>query len=496
MTAAATPGPPSARATAGPVPTGFRIRMDASARALSPDLWFGGSPARVLRLTAAGRSTLLRLRAEGVRDPDSARLARRLTDAGLAHPVPPPRAAAAGDLTVLVPVLDRPDVLDRCLRALGGTHPVVVVDDGSADPAAIARVAGRHRARLVRRNVNGGPGAARNSGLAVIDTEFVALLDSDCTPPLGWVDELVAQLADPCVAAVAPRVTSAVSADQGWSARYCRARGGLDLGERPGRVVPRTRIAYVPTAALVARTAALRSVARRGYVFDPALRYGEDVDLVWRLHEAGWRVRYEPGTRVEHHDPSSWSPLLRRRFHYGTSAAPLGLAHPQAIPPLVVHPWAAATVAALLARRPVLAAAAFAATVRTTADALREAGVPTDGTTRAMAGAVAQTGLGAGRYLTQFAAPVLAVAAVAPHRRHGVRPAALALLLGPSLAAWFPRRRELDPLRFVGAHVADEIAYGAGVWAGCLRRRTLVPLRPVLARTPRRTDRPREGEQT
>ncbi|MBE7187817.1 MAG: mycofactocin biosynthesis glycosyltransferase MftF [Jatrophihabitans endophyticus] len=464
--------------------------MDASARALRPDLWFGGSPARVLRLTPAGRSSLLRLRAEGVRDVTGGRLARRLTDAGLAHPVPPAAGAAASSaVTVLVPVLDRPEVLDRCLRALGRAHPVVVVDDGSSDPAAIERVAARHGARLVRREVNGGPGAARNDGLAVIDTEFVALLDSDCAPPPGWIDELLGHLRDPAVAAVAPRVTSAGTGQRGWAARYCRARGGLDLGDRPGRVVPRTRIAYVPTAALVARTHALRSVARGGYVFDPALRYGEDVDLVWRLHDAGWRVRYEPGTGVGHHDPAGLAALLRRRYRYGSSAAPLGRSHPDAVPPLVVHPWATATVVALLAGRPALAVAGFTAAVRSTAEALRTAGVPTDGTTRAMAGAVGQTWLGLGRYLTQVAAPALAVAAAVPGSRVR-RAAALSLLAGPSVAAWAPRRSELDAPRFVAAHVADEVAYGLGVWAGCLRTRTLVPLRPVVARAPRRTTAP------
>ena len=476
-----------------PLPVGFGIQLDSSARALSPDLWFGGSPPRVMRLTPAGRSTLLRLRAEGVRDPDSARLARRLTDAGLAHPVPPASSGTA-DVSVLVPVLDRPDALDRCLRALGRKYPVVVVDDGSTDPAAIARVTAHHGARLVRREVNGGPAAARNDGLAVIDSEFVALLDSDCVPAPDWIAELVVQLADPCVGAVAPRVTSAAGDAHGWSARYCRAHGGLDLGDRPGRVAPRTRIAYVPTAALIARTSALRSVARLGYVFDPALRYGEDVDLVWRLHEAGWLVRYEPMTGVGHHDPTSWTALLRRRYRYGTSAAPLGRTHPDAIAPLIVHPWATATVLALLARRPMLAAAAFATTVHTTAGALRDAGVPTEGTTRAMTTAVGQTWLGLGRCLTQFATPALAAAVLSPGRRRGRvghRAAVLSLLLGPSLTAWVQSarpgaRRELDPLRFAGAHVADELAYGLGVWAGCIRQRTLVPLRPVIARAPRR----------
>ena len=45
-------------------------------------------------------------------------------------------------------------------------------------------------------------------------------------------------------------------------------------------------VPYVPSAALIVRTELAR--------FDEALRYGEDVDLVWRLHDAGHRVIYDP----------------------------------------------------------------------------------------------------------------------------------------------------------------------------------------------------------
>ena len=46
-----------------------------------------------------------------------------------------------------------------------------------------------------------------------------------------------------------------------------------------------------------------------------------------------------------------------RRFRYGTSAAPLARRHPANLAPLVLQPWPALAVAALLARRPAAAAA-------------------------------------------------------------------------------------------------------------------------------------------
>ena len=114
---------------------------------MGSDVLFGGSPPRLLRLNAAGVRALEELRGGPVGSPDSGRLARRLTDTGLAHPRPPapPRPA---EVTVVIPVRDRPAGLDRCLSALGPGYPVIVVDDGSADPAATAGVCQRHGARL------------------------------------------------------------------------------------------------------------------------------------------------------------------------------------------------------------------------------------------------------------------------------------------------------------------------------------------------------------
>jgi hypothetical protein len=170
----------------------------------------------------------------------------------------------------------------------------------------------------------------------------------------------------------------------------------------------------VPTAALLARRSALADVSRDRAVFDPALRYGEDVDLIWRLHEAGWRVRYDPVVQVPHHEPASWAGLLARRFRYGTSAGPLAVRHPDAMAPLALQPWPAVTVGGLLARKPVIAGAGFAAAVLTMSATLRHAGVPTRGLVPATVTATRQTWLGMGRYLTQFAAPLLIAAIARP----------------------------------------------------------------------------------
>jgi mycofactocin system glycosyltransferase len=466
-----------------PLPAGFGIAFDPATRFAGAGVLFGGSPPRLLRLSAAGQRALDELRRGTVGSPGGGRLARVLTDAGLAHPRPPaPRGPA--DATVVIPVRDRPAGLDRALSALGGAYPVIVVDDGSADPGAVAAACARHGATLLRRAVTGGPGAARNDGLAGVTTSLVAFLDSDCVTGPDWITRLAAHFADPLVAAVAPRVRPL--AGGGAIGRYLAARSPLDLGAQEGRVVPLTRVPYVPTAALLARR---EVVGGPGMAFDPALRYGEDVDLVWRLHEAGWRVRYDPAAEVGHTEPGRWRAVLARRYRYGNSAAPLARKHPGQVPPLVLHLWPSAAAGAAAARRPLLALAAYGAGVAQVAGLLHRWGVPARGIGRPMATSVRQSWLGAGRFSLQYALPLLAFALAKPggrtrRIRTWRRAALVALAAGPPAAEWLRLRPRLGPVRFALAYLADEAAYGAGVYRGAVRERMIAPLLPRLAARP------------
>jgi mycofactocin system glycosyltransferase len=477
-----------------PLPAGFGIELDPGTVVVQADVLFGGSPPRLLRLSAAGVRALRELRAQPVGSAAGGRLARTLTDAGLAHPRPP-ALGQPPDVTVVIPVRDRPAGLDRCLSALGGRYPVIVVDDGSADEAAVTRICAAHGALRRRRPAPGGPAAARNDGLAIVSTPLAAFVDSDCIPGPGWITALAAHFADPMIGAVAPRVRPVTSG--GTTGRYLQARSPVDLGPREARVAPLTRMSYVPTAALLVR----RDAAASG--FDPALRYGEDVDLIWRMISAGWRVRYDPGVVVSHCEPEGRARVLARRFRYGTSAAPLARRHPGQVPPLILQAGPAAAVAAALAGRPLSALGAYGASAAQLARLLHDWGIPATGMLRPLAASVQQTWLDTGRYAIQYALPLVAAGIAWPGG--GSRPArrrrrlALAsLLAGPPVAAWLgsaPRARPagapaagghppLGPFVFMAAYLADEAAYGAGVYRGAIAERLAEPLLPRIAWRP------------
>jgi mycofactocin system glycosyltransferase len=463
----------------------LRLALDPGARRYAGGrTLLGGDPARVLRLTDAGARELDGLTRGAAPTSEAARsLTRRLLHTGLAHRRDEPRAPDA--VTVVIPVRDRPRALDRCLRSARTERPgrIVVVDDGSGEPRSVAAVCATHGAELLRRERPGGPGAARNAALAQTRCELIAFLDSDCIGEPGWLALLCGAMAtDARLGAVAPRIRPQTPHPDHVDAlaRYAAARSPLDLGPHPARVRPGGRVAYLPTAALLVRRAAL------GAGFDEALRHGEDVDLLWRMHDAGWSLRYEPAAVVRHAEPRTCRGWLARRYRYGTAAGPLARRHPDRLTPVRVHPRPVAVLALAVAGRPRSATAVLGVHVALGTRSLCRLGVPAPAAAGLSLRAFADSAVAVGRAMTMLAPGVAAFGLA--HRR--TRATTATLLLAEPLRACArsrsrsrePTRPTLDPLRFVTFALADDVAYGTGVWTGALRARTTRPLRPTRTR--------------
>jgi mycofactocin system glycosyltransferase len=405
-----------------------RFRIDASWQRFG-DVVLAGSPLRLFRLTEAGVAVAKRI--EAGHEVTRSLLTDRLADAGAVHPR---RSSAAvqrysvDDVTVVTPQLG------------GVAHEDgrITVDDGSPVP-----IAGAQR----RLTTNRGPAAARNAARPLITTPLVAFVDADVTAPNSdWVAGLLWHFDDPRVGLVAPRI-------------HGEERSPLDLGDEPARVRAGTRVSYVPGAAVIVRVDAFDAVGG----FDEQLRFGEDVDLVWRLDDAGWHCRFDPTVALWHEPRSSWSARMRQHAGYGTSAAPLALRHPGALTPLHINGWtAAAWSLALLGQFP-------AAAALVTGSSVALVGKLPDVPARTALGLALRGHLLAG---AQFAAaarrvwwPVLAVGAVFSRRARWW--AALAILSGPRTAP-------------------TDLAYGWGVWTGMRRLKTWAPLVPRLSAWPGR----------
>ncbi len=476
---------------AGPLdttlPNGFTVEIaDDVHRSRDGRLMLGGSPPRLLRLSAPAA----RLLGSGhftVADTATAALARRLVDTGVA--LPRPRARPVRDLTIVIPVRDRAHLLHELLTALRAdpetsSLPVLVVDDGSVDPAAVASVTRRHDATLLAHPHNQGPAAARNTGLRHARTGYIAFCDSDVRPEPGWLGPLLAQFTDPALALAAPRVVG-IQADQpGWLDRYEEVRSPLDMGGREAPVVPLSGLAYVPGATLVVRSAAV------GGGFSPELRIGEDVDLCLRLHQAGWRVRYLPSSRVGHCHRANLPGWLAQRASYGSGAAGLALRHPGQVPPLHASAWSVAVCALALRGRPVPLGAAAALTACAALRLIRripDADTPVRAGTLLTLAAVRGSAEQLAGCTTRHYWPVAALAALMSRRARHVLVSCAAI---EGLIDYRRSGSDLNPLIYLMIRCLDHMAYGAGLWGGAIRHRTCAPLIPRLALRMTRPARP------
>ncbi|MFN3255858.1 MAG: glycosyltransferase family 2 protein [Ilumatobacter sp.] len=424
----------------------MRFRIDLTWNRLGDDrrLLLAGSPFRAFRLTDAGARIVDAIeRGDDVAD---SALIDRLLDGGAIHPQPSSDGTHTfdvDDVTVITPQLG------------GEAHPGrLTIDDGSTPPI----VGATHR---LDRNL--GPAGARNAGRSLATTPVLAFVDADVfvgadvdphrtasakhTSPsfatrseTAWLEPLLAHFDDPRVGLVAPRVIG----DDGTS---------LDLGAHPGRIRAGSRVSYVPAAAIVVRAEAFDDIGG----FDERLRFGEDVDLVWRLDDAGWRCRYEPQSAVWHRPRPTLVERLRQQVGYGSSSAPLALRHPRALAPFRSTPRTAAAIVAALAGSPSVAMLLLSSTVLQVRRRLTDI-------TLLDAARIAMTGNR--MVLEQFISalrrtwwPVVAVGAVASRRLRWLAVIALAIR---------SRRAPTD------------IAFGWGLWSGMLRHRTLRPIIPDI----------------
>jgi glycosyltransferase involved in cell wall biosynthesis len=187
-------------------------------------------------------------------------------------------------VSVIVPVYNRERFLRETLGSIFALDyepfEVIVVDDGSADgSAAIAQ--SFPDVRYLRQE-NRGPAAARNAGIDASRGEFIAFVDSDDVVLPHKLSAQVGYLLEH------PDLTATLGRQE-WITPPPNAVPDLVWGDLDG----------ITPISIVIRRAALIEVG----CFDPSLRGPEDVDLLVRLREGGYRFLVLPDV------------VMRRRYH-------------------------------------------------------------------------------------------------------------------------------------------------------------------------------------
>jgi GT2 family glycosyltransferase len=202
--------------------------------------------------------------------------------------------------------MDRPEALARCLRALRECMPppaqVVVVDQGARPvvPEGVQHV------RMSERGVSRG----RNRGARAADHELLAFTDDDCVPAPDWIGALERGFEDG-VDGVTGRVLPLPGEGVAVSSRTSTTRrtyGG-----------PRQTPWDIGTGGnLALRRSAFEAVGGFDESLGPGTpaRAAEDVDLLYRLANAGFTILYEPDA-VVYHELKTRGARVGGRYGYG-----------------------------------------------------------------------------------------------------------------------------------------------------------------------------------
>jgi cellulose synthase/poly-beta-1,6-N-acetylglucosamine synthase-like glycosyltransferase len=208
-------------------------------------------------------------------------------------------------VSVIVPARNAAATLGRCLDGLaaegvpGPRAELLVVDDGSTD--ATRGVATRPGVRVMA-GPGRGPGAARNLGARAARGDVLVFLDADTVPLPGWLDQLLAPLADRDVAAVKGRYRTR---QRTLLARFTQ----LEFEWKYARLARRAHVDYLDTGTAAVRRAAFEAAGG----FDEGFTTSEDVDLAFRLATAGARFAFNPRAAVLHEHTDRLLPYLLKK---------------------------------------------------------------------------------------------------------------------------------------------------------------------------------------
>jgi len=238
-------------------------------------------------------------------------------------------------LSVVVPTFERHEKLEACIVSLASQEDaaaigdVVIADDGSQDDTiawleAASRCDWPFELRIVRLR-HRGPAAARNAGVRAAANECVAFTGDDCVLAPGWAKAHLLEHAANPGRSVLGHTTWLPSLAVSPFMHY-QENGGSQFAY--GRIADRDDASwrfYYTTNISTPKHLLLEHPFEERF---PAARY-EDMELGWRLEQAGHSISYRPEALAWHDHPITFESFRTRCPEYGEYAVLFHQLHPQ-----------------------------------------------------------------------------------------------------------------------------------------------------------------------
>ncbi len=241
-------------------------------------------------------------------------------------------ATSVPDVSIIIPAFNKLDLTRACLESLAeytpaGMAEIVVVDNGSTDgsPAYLRAREAAGELRVVAPGENLGFARGCNAGADVARGRHLLFLNNDTVVTPRWLEPLVDTLdRDPAVGAVGALLLFPDGTIQHAGAGVfegASSDGHVNVvGRHRGYRKSANDPAYQRPRECQVLTAACLMVRREAFAaaggFDPIYWNGnEDVDLCFRLVQAGWRLVYQPACVVWHFESQSGPERWRQVRH-------------------------------------------------------------------------------------------------------------------------------------------------------------------------------------
>ena len=232
-------------------------------------------------------------------------------------------------VSVIVPSYGKPEYTLRCLASIAAHPPtaaieVIVVDDATPDDSTVC-LAAVPGIRLIINPSNLGYLRSCNAAARIAQGEFLLLLNNDTQVLPDWLDPLLLPFRSRGdVGAVGSKLlypdgrlqeAGCIVWDDGSGWNF----GRLDSPERPAYNYLR-EVDYCSAASLLVPRALFNAMGGFDERYAPA--YCEDSDLAFRLRERGYKVLYQPRSRIVHHEGISYGRSLTRQREILSDAQP------------------------------------------------------------------------------------------------------------------------------------------------------------------------------
>lgn len=243
------------------------------------------------------------------------------------------------EISIIVPVFNRADEIDDFLHSfVGQTYydfDITIVDDGSTDN--LKEIIKKYEKKL---NIsyfyqqNKGPGEARNLGMEKSLGEWFVFIDSDCTMPSDYIENIHKHIQINDFSAFGgpdtfrddfPDFLKAVN----YSMTSFLGTGGTrgTKGKKIGKYYPRSFNMGIK-----------REIYKKIGGMNK-MRHGQDMDFSNRIYKAGFKVKYFDDVYVFHKRRTNLKKFFKQIFNWGVGRINLGRIDKRMLKPLHALPF-------------------------------------------------------------------------------------------------------------------------------------------------------------